>query len=42
MVLSELESFIDVGYVENLLHEMCDDDLLYLSTVLNTLLRNRG
>ena len=36
----ELEPIIDVEYIENLMHEMCDDDLIYLSTVLNTLLRN--
>ena len=37
---TELEPFIDVDYVENLLHGMCDDDLIYLGGVLNTLLRN--
>lgn len=40
MWFSELEPIIDVDYVENLLHGMCDDDLIYLGGVLNTLLRN--
>ncbi|MEG0407381.1 MAG: hypothetical protein RR623_00785 [Bacilli bacterium] len=35
------EVFVDVEHVERLVQDLCDDDLVYLSNVLNKMLQSK-